>query len=647
MGEIAGYPYWELSFDESGGLTSPDSAQFVAEVASSGSTDVFMMSHGWSPSRAAARDLYAAVFPMLAAAEAAGDARVSFAGIFWPSLWFPDPPSDAPTEVAEAADGFFAAGAVLSGQQIADALKPAFDDPQQRANLDQMGRLIDQGAAWAGHEPPASQHALLAQFHKLLRTLIPPEPLPAEDSGELALLTSDDPSHAYTALSFALGSEAATGISGDRDTIWHGAKQALRMAAYYKMKTCADRIGRKGLAPLLERLSGQDPGIRVHLLGRDLGARLVAFAACGITSSAASPVASLYLVEGALSAWSFANVTPFGTAGALSHCNDRVHGPLVAIFSENDRAMSRAYQAWVRRPQQDAASDIDPANLWSAMDSHGFQGVSPARSITLLPGGAYSLTPGSFYNVDRSAVLAGTSQPSFTGADSLTENPEAAWLAAVAWIPPSQPGTPATSRGGSPAGPEINLPQSPAIPSPQPISFDDLVSRAFDEEVHPGRLIFNPPSHMRLGDTERVEVILARTFELDARLLQNLRGRGRPQLEEIPTSPIMAVTLHGDGFQITPHSDEEQAVTPDEPTLWEFDIRAVERGLQRLYMSVSLRLPVLGQPLKHKSIPVREATIDVQVGTAALVGHFMSKNWQWFIGTGIAIAAVIVAIIFH
>jgi hypothetical protein len=51
--------------------------------------------------------------------------------------------------------------------------------------------------------------------------------------------------------------------------------------------------------------------------------------------------------------------------------------------------------------------------------------------------------------------------------------------------------------------------------------------------------------------------------------------------------------------------------------------------------------------LKHKSIPVREATIDVQVGTAALVGHFMSKNWQWFIGTAIAIAAVIVAIAFH
>jgi hypothetical protein len=174
------------------------------------------------------------------------------------------------------------------------------------------------------------------------------------------------------------------------------------------------------------------------------------------------------------------------------------------------------------------------------------------------------------------------------------------------------------------------------------------VSRAFDEEVHPGRLIFNPPDHMRLGDIERVEVVLARTFELDAELLQHLRGRGRPQLEEIPTSPLMAITLRSsDGLQITPHSDEEQAVTPDEPTTWEFDIRAVKRGPQRLYMSVSLRIPVPGQPMKHKSISVREATIDVQVGAPALIGHFISQNWQWFIGTAIAAAAVLVAVVVH
>jgi uncharacterized caspase-like protein len=189
--------------------------------------------------------------------------------------------------------------------------------------------------------------------------------------------------------------------------------------------------------------------------------------------------------------------------------------------------------------------------------------------------------------------------------------------------------------------------QFPASVRVPPDTYDDLVRSAFAELVKPGRLLFNPPDRMKLGQTERVEVRLARTLELDAELRENLRGHGEPQLEEIPTAPLMAVTLDGDGFRIKAYSDEEQAVTQDGITTWEFDIRATERGQQRLVMCVSLRIPVPGQPLERKSIPVREATIDVQVGVPALVGHFVSSYWQWFIGTAIAIAAVVVAVLVH
>jgi hypothetical protein len=184
-------------------------------------------------------------------------------------------------------------------------------------------------------------------------------------------------------------------------------------------------------------------------------------------------------------------------------------------------------------------------------------------------------------------------------------------------------------------------------PPAQPGVYDDLVRRTFAELVQPGRLMFNPPDRMQLGHTERIEVRLARTLELDTELLEHLRGYGEPQLEEIPTAPLMAVTLRGDGFRITAYSDEEQSVTQDGVTTWEFDIRALERGQQRLVMCVSLRIPVAGQPLEHKSIPVREATIDVQVSAPTLVGHFVSNNWQWFIGTAIAITAVVAAVLYH
>jgi hypothetical protein len=174
---------------------------------------------------------------------------------------------------------------------------------------------------------------------------------------------------------------------------------------------------------------------------------------------------------------------------------------------------------------------------------------------------------------------------------------------------------------------------------------DDLVRRFFAEDVQPGQLLFNPPDRMRLGQTERVEVRLTRTLGLDQELREHLRGHGEPHLEEIETAPLMAVTLKGDGFQITAYSDEEQRVTPDSITTWEFDIRAKERGQQRLILCVSLRIPVPGQPAERKSIPVREATIHVQVGAPALVGHFVSDNWRWLIGTAIAIAAVVVTVL--
>lgn len=180
----------------------------------------------------------------------------------------------------------------------------------------------------------------------------------------------------------------------------------------------------------------------------------------------------------------------------------------------------------------------------------------------------------------------------------------------------------------------------------EPDPFSALVYKAFSEQ-HPGRLMFNPPDQMRLGHTERVEVRVTRTQGLDAELVEHLRGRGEPRLEEIPTAPLMAVTLKGDGFGITPYSDEEQIVNRGTVTTWEFDIRAERRGQQRLVLSVSLRVPVQGWSSQNRSIPVREVTIDVQVGVATLVSHFVSANWQWFIGTAIAIAAVVVAVLLH
>ena len=151
---------------------------------------------------------------------------------------------------------------------------------------------------------------------------------------------------------------------------------------------------------------------------------------------------------------------------------------------------------------------------------------------------------------------------------------------------------------------------------------------------------------MRVGQTARVEVRLARTLLQDAKLVEGLSGLGQVRLEDIPVAPVMAVTLQGDGFKITAYSDEEQRVTLDEITTWEFDIKARKRGLQSLIISVSLRIPIPGQSTEHKSVPVRETLVEVRIGATAAV-QFVGANWQWFVGTAIAIGGLITAIIFH
>lgn len=443
MNQISGHPYWELSFDKSGNLTAPDSSALLAEVAASGIADLFMMSHGWGTSAESAHGLYEAMFPLVAEAakQAPGIGPIGFAGIFWPSLRFPDPPPAAAAQVAEAVQAGRpgAADAVLSGWQIAATLSASFDDPEQRANLEQMGRLIDEGTEGVGREAHESQEARLVRFHGLLQTLVRRDPQPAEDASETSLLNTDNPLSDYATISEAVGSTqfdaAAEGIGDVFGKVWNGAKDALRMASYYEMKARAGDVGRNGLGPLLERLHARQPGLRVHLMGHSFGARLVSFALSGITSAEASPVASLCLIQGAFSHWSFAPLQsmPFGKAGALNEYADRVHGPLVATFSEHDWAVGRWYPRASFLARQEAEVVADPASHWGGMGSDGFQGVSPASSLDLRSAGqAYSLEAGSFYRVNGSAVIADISQSPFSGAHSDIRHPDIAWLAAAA-----------------------------------------------------------------------------------------------------------------------------------------------------------------------------------------------------------------------
>lgn len=442
MDLIEGRPYWELTYDKTGTLMSPAEVGFLGEVAAQGITDLFVLSHGWSTDEEHARNLYKAMFPLVArsATQAPGVGRAGFVGIFWPSLWFPDPPpaSAAPVSAAVQADRPGAANAILSGKEIAQTLMASFEQAKHAA-LHRMGELIDEGTAGVGAEPDSKQQQRLDEFHQLVGTVFATTPQSGEDSGEESLLFADQPRAAYAQISDIVGSAPAEGSAQDLGDIfgkvWNGAKDALRIGSYFEMKGRAGDIGRRGLGPLLERLHRRTPTTRVHLAGHSFGARLVSFALTGISTPQASPIASLCLIQGAFSHYSFTPLRdmPFGTAGALNGFADRVQGPLTATFSTNDWAVGRWYPKASFLARDDAAARVDPAMRWGGMGAHGFQGTTPAQALSLLPAGTpYTLTKGNFYRVNSSAVIADTNQSAFAGAHSDICRPEVAWLIASA-----------------------------------------------------------------------------------------------------------------------------------------------------------------------------------------------------------------------
>jgi hypothetical protein len=93
-----GEPVWDLKFDEKGGMDPRDRQTILDEIDADNLADLFIFSHGWGTVEQDARALYDTMFPLIrdAATNAPNLGPMGFAGIYWPSLWFPDTPAIPP-----------------------------------------------------------------------------------------------------------------------------------------------------------------------------------------------------------------------------------------------------------------------------------------------------------------------------------------------------------------------------------------------------------------------------------------------------------------------------------------------------------------------------------------------------------------------
>jgi hypothetical protein len=413
MTDIEGLRYYEVDFNADGTLdttTGSGDGGLPAAVNAGGITDLFVLSHGWNDGVDSARDLYQAMFGLLAAQLGAHLPTSAAVGVIWPSLLFPD---DDPATAAPVPS---------TGAQLAAALAPAF--PNQQQQLATIGQLLDQ--------QPQDPNALI-QFHDLAKGLVTTPPQGVEDTGEAALMTADAATAFGHAAAMAPSSAGnAEGIGNPFAGLWNGAREVLRTMSYYEMKNRAGVVGQQGLGPLLAKLSGPRGAPRIHLMGHSFGARLVAYSLAGLRpdqTGAASPVKSLTLIQGAFSHFTFGAplmVDPT-RSGALAGDGDRVNGPLLATFSSADRAVGWWYPAASTVAKQNSESATDLVYRWGAMGHDGYQqNPSPARVVLQAAGKPYDFQRGTFYDIDANAVIR-NNLSAFSGAHSDIRHPEILW----------------------------------------------------------------------------------------------------------------------------------------------------------------------------------------------------------------------------
>ena len=453
MTEIAGLPFWELTFDADG---DPDTAQrdtFLTEVRARGITDLIAFAHGWNNNRRIAIELYERFFGILAGqlqhVPADRPTTVGLAGVLWPSQRWSDEP--IPDFAASAAPGGGAAS--LTDREPVDhaAADPTLD-PETLAGLrelfpgaveplDQMARLLS--------SPPTDQvqHEFywhLREFSKLAGAAGDDgedDPVrPGRDPAEPRMLV-DDPIALFEryrdtlqGVGIPLDGGAGDGQAGLGDAlrgILNGMKEAFRQATYWQMKNRAGTVGKNGLGPLIGRVHEVAPELRVHLVGHSFGARLVSYSLAGLPDNLnPSPVKAVTLLEGAFSHFAFAQPLPFDASrnGALAGMLNRIDGPLTACFSTHDSAVGTFYPLASIAARDDAARTEDALFRWGGIGADGAQGVhaklDPVRPAG--PGTTYRFSARQALNVDASEIVRAGGPPS--GAHSDIVHPELTWL---------------------------------------------------------------------------------------------------------------------------------------------------------------------------------------------------------------------------
>lgn len=150
-----------------------------------------------------------------------------------------------------------------------------------------------------------------------------------------------------------------------------------------------------------------------------------------------------------------------------------------------------------------------------------------------------------------------------------------------------------------------------------------------------GNILFNCPTSMKVGVTQRVEVRISK--DKDAILIKNLKGSGDVVIDNIKVGDLMTVTLYDDDhFKILPLNHEAQLVPGTDYAEWSWDVTPKNSGLHVLYLRVTVRLRYSNGEEK-RDYPVMDKEIKVEVNIKYSSIRFIKNSGKWIIESLIGI----------
>jgi hypothetical protein len=437
----------------------------LREAVRDGATDVFLTSHGWKGDIPAAISQYNSWIGTMAAQAGDRDLvraldpgfKAVIVGVHWPSLpWGTEDAAAALLDDDE--PGEFAAELQMSSAELVHRYAERIaDTPAARAALTAIvSAAEDDGVAdhlAAGTLPGHLDEAYQVLFAEAGLGLGGAGARPGSDQQAF------DPARIIGEWQSATGEEAEPAADGELllgdgggGGIGHSLREALlmpvRQLSFWAMKHRACHVGQTGVHTLLAELQRGAPRARFHLMGHSFGCIVVSAAISGplgegtVPSRLPRPVHSLFLVQGALSLWSFAEAIPFppevpGYFQPIAIAPALVSGPIVTTRSTFDQAVGTFFPLAATLGDDRLLGDEDLPEF-GGVGAFGLQGTTEDRThdAPVLDADAdYRFEPGHIYNIDASAVIRNGGWPS--GAHSDIAHPEIAhlfWQAALSGI---------------------------------------------------------------------------------------------------------------------------------------------------------------------------------------------------------------------